>query len=55
MFRWEKDKKFSTFKAYILKPRRRSAAKKIEDSLINLECSYLFQKHIFSKWVHMFH
>ena len=45
----KKIRKFSTFKAYFLNQKRRSETKKVEVSLTNLECSCLFQKHIFWK------
>ena len=48
-FRVKKVQKLSTFKAYFLKYKRRSANKKSKVSLMNFALIYLVQQHIFWK------
>ena len=54
-FRGKRVRKFSLFKAIILKQKFKSATEKNGVPLINLALLYLVQLHIFWKWVHAFH
>ena len=53
-FRGKEILKFSIFKVFFLKQKRRSATKNNEVPLMNLTLLYLVQLHIFWKLVHVF-